>query len=96
MLYDSLHDKLLTCPTPPGCGPAHGAGSACGKNLSTATMSTIGEQRHDNYALQPMSRDRFVELMTEGKPAAPEYFVHDARLNRRQPRSCSTRPRRPR
>jgi hydroxyacylglutathione hydrolase len=83
MLYDSLRDKLLTLPDATRVWPAHGAGSACGKNLSTATMSTIGEQRRENYALQPMSRDRFVELVTEGQPAAPEYFVHDAVLNRR-------------
>jgi hydroxyacylglutathione hydrolase len=84
MLYDSLHQKLLTLPDGTRVWPAHGAGSACGKNLSTATMSTIGEQRATNYALQPMSRQRFVELVTEGQPAAPDYFVHDAILNRRQ------------
>jgi hydroxyacylglutathione hydrolase len=84
MLYDSLHHKLLTLPDGTRVWPAHGAGSACGKNLSTATMSTIGEQRATNYALQPMSRQRFVELVTEGQPAAPDYFVHDAILNRRQ------------
>ena len=84
MLYDSLHQKLLTLPDGTRVWPAHGAGSACGKNLSTATMSTIGEQRATNYALQPMSRQRFVELVTEGQPAAPDYFVHDAILNRRR------------
>jgi hydroxyacylglutathione hydrolase len=84
MLYDSLHQQLLTLPDGTRVWPAHGAGSACGKNLSTATMSTIGEQRATNYALQPMSRERFVELVTEGQPAAPDYFVHDAILNRRQ------------
>jgi hydroxyacylglutathione hydrolase len=83
MLYDSLRDKLLTLPDATRVWPAHGAGSACGKNLSTATVSTIGEQRRDNYALQPMGRDRFVEMVTEGQPAAPDYFVHDAILNRR-------------
>jgi hydroxyacylglutathione hydrolase len=83
MLYDSLRDKLLTLPDSTRVYPAHGAGSSCGKNLSTATVSTIGEQRRDNYALQAMSRDRFVEMVTEGQPAAPEYFVHDAILNRR-------------
>jgi glyoxylase-like metal-dependent hydrolase (beta-lactamase superfamily II) len=84
MLYDSLRQKLLTLPDRTRVWPAHGAGSACGKNLSTATMSTIGEQRATNYALQPMSRQRFVELVTEGQPAAPGYFVHDAIMNRRQ------------
>jgi glyoxylase-like metal-dependent hydrolase (beta-lactamase superfamily II) len=83
MLYDSLRDKLLTLPDSAKVWPAHGAGSACGKNLSTATVSTIGEQRRENYALQPMSRDRFVAMVTEGQPAAPDYFVHDAILNRK-------------
>jgi glyoxylase-like metal-dependent hydrolase (beta-lactamase superfamily II)/rhodanese-related sulfurtransferase len=83
MLYDSLHQKLLTLPDTTRVWPAHGAGSACGKNLSTATTSTIGEQRRTNYALQQMSRERFVEIVTEGQPAAPDYFVYDAILNRR-------------
>ena len=83
MLYDSLRDKILTLPDSTKVWPAHGAGSACGKNLSTATVSTIGEQRRENYALQPMSRDRFVAMVTEGQPAAPDYFVHDAVLNRK-------------
>jgi rhodanese-related sulfurtransferase len=82
MLYDSLRDKLLTLPDETRVWPAHGAGSACGKNLSTATTSTIGDQRRGNYALQPMTRERFVEMVTEGQPAAPDYFVHDAVLNR--------------
>ena len=83
MLYHSLRDKLLTLPDSTRVWPAHGAGSACGKNLSTATMSTIGEQRSTNYALQPMSEERFLEIVTEGQPAAPDYFLHDAILNRR-------------
>jgi hydroxyacylglutathione hydrolase len=83
MLYDSLREKLLTLPDETRVWPAHGAGSACGKNLSTETMSTIGQQRQENYALQPMSRERFVEIVTEGQPAAPEYFIHDAVLNQR-------------
>ncbi len=62
--------------------PAHGAGSACGKALSSETVSTIGTQRATNYALRPMSEDDFVRLVTEGQPAAPGYFGHDARLNR--------------
>jgi hydroxyacylglutathione hydrolase len=95
MLYDSLHQKLLALPDGTRVWPAHGAGSACGKNLSTATTSTIGEQRATNYALQPMSRERFVELVTEGQPAAPDYFVHDAVLNRRQRGLLDERPPRP-
>jgi glyoxylase-like metal-dependent hydrolase (beta-lactamase superfamily II)/rhodanese-related sulfurtransferase len=82
-LYDSIHDKLLTLPDATRVFPAHGAGSACGKNLSTATVSTIGEQRRTNYALRPMARERFVEVVTEGQPKAPDYFAFDADQNRR-------------
>lgn len=83
MLYDSLRDKLLTLPDETRVWPAHGAGSSCGKNLSTETMSTIGQQRRENYALRPMERGQFVQIVTEGQPAAPDYFVHDAILNRK-------------
>jgi len=82
-LYDSLHDKLLTLPDVTRVFPAHGAGSACGKNLSTETSSTIGEQRSSNYALLAPDRASFIELVTEGQPPAPEYFVYDAILNRK-------------
>ncbi len=82
-LYDSLHDKLLTLPDVTRVFPAHGAGSACGKNLSTETSSTIGEQRSSNYALLAPDRESFIELVTEGQPPAPEYFVYDAILNRK-------------
>lgn len=82
MLYDSLHDKLLDLPDATRVWPAHGAGSACGKNLSTETSSTIGEQRRTNYALAPMTRDQFIDIVTEGQPAAPSYFLHDAVMNR--------------
>jgi len=81
-LYRSLHTKLLTLPDATRVFPAHGAGSACGKNLSTETQSTIGEQRRTNYALQPMTEDEFVALVTEGQPLAPQYFAFDARRNR--------------
>ena len=81
-LYDSLHGQLLTLPDATRVYPAHGAGSACGKNLSTDTSSTIGEQRSGNYALQPMSKDEFVAAVTEGQTAPPAYFAYDAALNR--------------
>jgi rhodanese-related sulfurtransferase len=81
-LYDSLHDKLLTLPDATRVFPAHGAGSACGKNLSTETSSTIGDQRVNNYALVAPDRETFVALVTEGQPPAPSYFVYDAVLNR--------------
>jgi rhodanese-related sulfurtransferase len=81
-LYRSLHDKLLVLPDATRIFPAHGAGSSCGKALSTETRSTIGEQRRTNYALQDMSEDAFVAAVTEGQPARPHYFERDARANR--------------
>ena len=83
-LYHSLHEKLLTLPDVTRVFPAHGAGSACGKNLSTETVSTIGEQRETNYALAPMTEAEFVAVVTEGQPSAPGYFAFDAGLNRQQ------------
>ena len=81
LLFASLRDKLLTLPDSTRVFPAHGAGSACGKNLSTETMSTIGEQRRTNYALQFTNIDQFINVVTEGQPPAPGYFVYDAQLN---------------
>ncbi len=84
MLYDSLHQKLLTLPDETLVYPAHGAGSLCGKNLSTDTFSTIGVQRQYNYALQPMSKEEFIQAVTTDLPEAPAYFAYDAMLNRRE------------
>ena len=81
-LYDSLHEKLLPLPDATRVFPGHGAGSACGKNLSTETMSTMGEQRRTNYALLAPDKPAFVEMVTEGQPPAPSYFVYDAIKNR--------------
>jgi DMSO/TMAO reductase YedYZ molybdopterin-dependent catalytic subunit/rhodanese-related sulfurtransferase/glyoxylase-like metal-dependent hydrolase (beta-lactamase superfamily II) len=81
-LYQSLHAKLLVLPDATRVYPAHGAGSACGKALSSETTSTIGEQRRTNYALQDMTEDEFVAVVTEGQPARPRYFAYDARANR--------------
>jgi len=81
LLYDSLHNKLLTLPDAAAVYPAHGAGSLCGKALSKETTSTIGEQRRSNYALQSMSKAAFVELVTADQPDAPSYFTYDAVLN---------------
>jgi rhodanese-related sulfurtransferase len=82
MMYDSLHEKLLKLPDEVEVYPAHGAGSMCGKNMSKETSSTIGQQRKFNYALQPMSKDEFVRMMTTDLPAAPDYFAKDAEINR--------------
>ena len=83
LLFASIQNKLLTLPDPTRVYPAHGAGSACGKNLSTETMSTMGEQRRDNYALQYTDANAFVAAVTEGQPEAPGYFVYDAILNQK-------------
>jgi hydroxyacylglutathione hydrolase len=82
-LYDSLHEQLLPLPDSTRVFPAHGAGSACGKNLSTETSSTMGEQRSTNYALLAPDKQTFIDLVTEGQPPAPDYFVYDAVLNRK-------------
>jgi hydroxyacylglutathione hydrolase len=84
LLYDSLRTRLLPLPDDTRLYPAHGAGSLCGKALSSETCSTIGEQRRSNYALQPMTRDAFLELVTADQPDAPAYFVYDAVLNAKE------------
>ncbi len=83
-LYRSLHEQLMPLPDETRVFPAHGAGTACGKNLSTETVSTIGEQRRTNYALAPMSEDDFVRIVTDGQPAAPAYFPFAAVRNRQE------------
>ena len=83
-LYDSLHNKLLPLPDEILVYPAHGAGSLCGKNLSSDTVSTLGEQRRFNYALQPMTKEAFVRLVAADQPDAPAYFTYDAILNTRE------------
>src|SRR5205085_12493201 len=84
MLYDSLHTKLLPLPDGSLVYPAHGAGSLCGKAIRKETFSTIGEERQSNYALQPMSKDAFVQLVTADQPDAPPYFAYDAVLNSKE------------
>ncbi len=83
-LHHSLQEQLLTLPDATEVYPAHGAGSACGKHLSAAAMSTIGEQRATNYALRPMTDDEFVDVVTEGQGVAPLYFAFAADANRRE------------
>ena len=82
-LYRSVHDQLMTLPDDTRLFPAHGAGSACGKNLSSASTSTIGEQRRTNYAVQPMTEEQFVDAVTQGQSIAPLYFAFAADSNRR-------------
>jgi len=83
-LYDSLHEKLLKLPDATLVYPAHGAGSLCGKNISSDTVSTMGEQRRFNYALKPMTKEAFVRLVAADQPDAPGYFTYDAILNTRE------------
>jgi rhodanese-related sulfurtransferase/glyoxylase-like metal-dependent hydrolase (beta-lactamase superfamily II) len=82
LLYRSLHERILDLPDETRVFPAHGAGSACGKQLSSETESTLGEQRRSNYALAPMTEREFVSAVTEGQPTRPHYFSYDARRNR--------------
>ena len=84
LLYDSLQSKLLPLPDASLVYPAHGAGSLCGKAISKETVSTIGEQRRSNYALQPMSKQAFIDIVTADQPDAPPYFVYDAVLNSKE------------
>ena len=84
MLFDSLHQKLLALPDQSLVYPAHGAGSLCGKALSKETVSTLGEQRRLNYALQPMSKGAFIQVVTADQPEAPAYFNYDAVLNSKE------------
>jgi hydroxyacylglutathione hydrolase len=83
-LYDSLHNRLLPLPDETLIYPAHGAGSLCGKQLSPDTVSSLENQRRFNYALQPMSKEEFICLVTADQPEAPPYFSYDAILNTRE------------
>ena len=91
-LYDSLHDKLLALPDSVLVYPAHGAGSLCGRNISSETSSTIGQQRRFNYALQPMAREQFIAMVTADLPEAPAYFSRDAQINREGSPSLAALP----
>lgn len=82
MLYDSLNNKIKILPDDVIIYPAHGPGSACGKNIGKETFSTIGEQRKFNYALKDMTREAFIEKVTEGILPPPQYFYEDARINK--------------
>jgi hydroxyacylglutathione hydrolase len=82
MMYDSLHKHILTLPDDVIVYPAHGPGSACGKNIGKETWSTIGVQKKNNYALQPMNKQEFILSITEGLNAPPAYFFKDAMINK--------------
>lgn len=82
MLYDSLNAKIKTLPDATIVYPAHGPGSACGKNIGKETFSTIGEQKKFNYALKDQSREDFIAQVTDGISPPPKYFFEDARINK--------------
>jgi hydroxyacylglutathione hydrolase len=84
LLYQSLQTKILPLPDETLVYPAHGAGSLCGKSISTETVTTIGAQRMANYALQPMSEQQFLGIVTADQPDAPSYFTYDAVLNSKE------------
>lgn len=82
MLYESLNTKVKSLPDHVIVYPAHGPGSACGKNIGKETFSTIGEQKKFNYALKDLSKEEFVKQVTEGIQPPPRYFFDDARINK--------------
>jgi hydroxyacylglutathione hydrolase len=82
LLFDSLHSKLLKLPDDVLVYPAHGAGSLCGRQMSNARSSTIGQEKISNYALRPKSREAFVQLLTAELPERPGYFALDVEINR--------------
>jgi len=83
ILYQSIHEKLLTLPADTEILPAHGAGSLCGRQMSSESSSTIGKQRETNYALLAQTSEEFVHLLTDNLPARPEYFAREVEMNRR-------------
>lgn len=82
LLYDSLQNKIIPLPDEVIVFPAHGPGSACGKQLGAETQSTIGQQKRSNYALQAGSREQFIEEVNAGLEAPPQYFPINARINK--------------
>ena len=82
MLYDSLHTKIMTLPDDVLVYPAHGAGSACGKNMSKETFDTLGNQKKTNYALANISKQDFIKELTTGILPPPQYFAKNAALNK--------------
>ena len=82
MLYDSIQRKIMPLPDNLIVYPAHGPGSACGKNLGPSTYSTIGEEKETNYALKATSKEEFIKAVTEGLSTPPQYFPINARINK--------------
>lgn len=83
MMYNTINEKLLKLPDSVIVYPAHGAGSLCGKATSTDTYTTIGREKKENYALQEMSEDNFVDELLKDQSYIPKYFGYDVELNRK-------------
>ena len=92
LLYDSLHRKLLALPDDVGICPAHGPGFVFANRVGADRSSTIGRERTGNYALRPMDREQFVEMLTRNLPAAPDYFQRVVDINRRGAPALDTLP----
>ena len=82
MLYESLHTKIMTLPDNVIVYPGHGAGSACGKNMSKETFDTLGNQKQFNYALKAKSKEAFIKEVTTGLAKPPQYFPKNAIMNK--------------
>lgn len=82
IMYDTIQNKILPLQDDLIVYPAHGPGSSCGKNLGSATHTTIGEQKKNNYALQQQSREEFIKAVTTGLNTAPVYFAINAKINK--------------
>lgn len=80
-LYDSLHNKIMPLADDLIVYPAHGAGSACGKNMSKETTDTLGNQKKTNYALQPMTKEAFIDEVLDGLMPPPAYFPANVLMN---------------
>ena len=81
-LYDSLHTKIMTLPDDVIVYPAHGAGSACGKNMSKETWDTLGNQKKVNYALKAETKEQFIKEVTDGILPPPAYFPQNVAMNK--------------
>lgn len=81
-LYDSLHNKIMTLPDEITVYPAHGAGSACGKNMSKETSDTLGNQKKTNYALKAATKEQFIKEVTDGLLPPPFYFPKNVMMNK--------------
>jgi rhodanese-related sulfurtransferase len=89
-MYDSLQKKIIPLADDVIVYPAHGPGSSCGKSIGSQTVSTIGEQKQTNYALQPQTKEEFVKVVTEGLPEPPQYFPLNAKINKEGYESLDT------